>query len=229
MIRSLLALKAMAYEPTGGIVAAPTTSLPEEMGGIKNWDYRFTWIRDASLTLYALLSTGFEAEADAWRRWILRAAAGRPEEVQILYGIRGERQLPDFKADWLAGYGGSKPVHVGNAASSQFQLGIYGELMSAMHLARVHTGQSDDGDAWRLQREIMDYVEQNWHRPRQEPLGGPRAGPPLHPEQGDGLGGRRPVHPGRRAVRVGRAVRPLADAAGTRSVIRSTPTGSTSG
>jgi GH15 family glucan-1,4-alpha-glucosidase len=167
VIRSLLSLKALAYEPTGGIVAAPTTALPEEMGGIKNWDYRYTWIRDASLTLYALASAGYTAEVDAWRRWILRAAAGRPQEVQILYGIRGERHLPDFKPDWLGGYGGSRPVHVGNAASTQFQMDVYGQLMSAMHLARVHTGQADDGDAWRFQRELMDYVEQNWHRPDQ--------------------------------------------------------------
>ncbi len=163
-MRSLLALKAMTFEPTGGIVAAPTTSLPEDYGGVRNWDYRFCWIRDATLTLYALLSSGYDGEADAWRQWLLRAAAGTPEDLQIMYGIHGERRLDEFELKWLAGYGDSKPVRVGNGAHDQFQLDVYGELMAALHLARAN-GMAADEDGWHLQRALMRFVQDNWDRP----------------------------------------------------------------
>ncbi len=164
VMRSLLALKAMTFEPTGGIVAAPTTSLPEDYGGVRNWDYRYCWIRDATLTLYALLSSGYDGEADAWRQWLLRAAAGTPEDLQIMYGIHGERRLDEFELPWLSGYGDSKPVRVGNGAHDQFQLDVYGELMAALHLARAN-GMSADEDGWHLQRALMRFVEQNWDKP----------------------------------------------------------------
>jgi GH15 family glucan-1,4-alpha-glucosidase len=126
----------MTFAPTGGIVAAPSTSLPEEIGGVRNWDYRFCWLRDASLTLHALMIGGYTDEAGAFREWVLRACAGAPNDLQIMYGIRGERRLSEFELDWLPGYEGSRPVRVGNAASGQFQLDVYGELITCLYAGR---------------------------------------------------------------------------------------------
>jgi GH15 family glucan-1,4-alpha-glucosidase len=162
--RSLLTLKSLTYHPTGGIVAAATTSLPEEIGGVRNWDYRYCWLRDATLTLAALLNTGFEEEARAWREWLLRAIAGRPEDLQIMYGVAGERRLVEFTLDHLPGYESSTPVRVGNAAVNQLQLDVYGEVMDCLALARVGP-IGVDPVSWRLQRSLMDYLEGNWSQP----------------------------------------------------------------
>jgi GH15 family glucan-1,4-alpha-glucosidase len=162
--RSLITLKALTYSPTGGIVAAPTTSLPEALGGRRNWDYRYCWIRDATLTLYALLNAGYADEAAAWRRWLLRSAAGRPEEMQIMYGLAGERRLDELELPWLAGYEGSRPVRVGNAAQCQFQLDIYGELMDALHVARKYRIEPDP-DAWRVEKVLMGFIAERWGDP----------------------------------------------------------------
>jgi GH15 family glucan-1,4-alpha-glucosidase len=162
--RSLITLKALTFAPTGGIVAAPTTSLPEQLGGVRNWDYRYCWLRDATFTLYALMSAGYDAEAKAWREWLLRAAAGRPNDLQIMYGVLGERRLTEYEVPWLSGYQGARPVRVGNAASSQFQLDVYGEVMDALHQARQH-GMEIDGPAWDLQIAVMEYLEGAWQRP----------------------------------------------------------------
>ena len=161
VIRSLITLKALTYTPTGGIVAALTTSLPEQLGGERNWDYRFCWIRDATLTLLALMDAGYYSEAAAWRDWMLRAAAGSPEQVQIMYGVTGERLLGEWKVSWLPGYAGSSPVRIGNAAHSQLQLDVYGELMDAMHQARKG-GMGESVDSWRLQRALTDHVARIW-------------------------------------------------------------------
>jgi GH15 family glucan-1,4-alpha-glucosidase len=163
---SLMAVKALTYAPTGGIVAAPTTSLPELIGGGRNWDYRFCWLRDASFTLDALLSAGFAAEAAAWSDWLLRAIAGDAADLQTLYGTAGERTVPEFELDHLPGYEGSRPVRVGNAASRQFQLDVYGEVINALGRARVsRSGVRSGGlDAWSLQRKLLEFVSANWTR-----------------------------------------------------------------
>jgi GH15 family glucan-1,4-alpha-glucosidase len=162
--RSLITLKALTYSPTGGIAAAPTTSLPEEIGGVRNWDYRYCWIRDATLTLYSLLTSGYVEEAVAWRRWLLRSAAGRPEEMQIMYGLAGERRLPELELPWLRGYEESRPVRIGNGAQEQFQLDIYGELMDALHVARKYHIEPD-AEAWRVQTVLMKFLAEKWSEP----------------------------------------------------------------
>ncbi len=161
---SLAVLKALTYQPTGGIVAAPTTSLPEQLGGVRNWDYRFTWLRDATFTLFAMMNAGFIDEARAWRHWLLRAVAGDPANAQILYGVAGERRVMERELEWLPGYAGSAPVRVGNAAHEQFQLDVYGEVMDSLHQARLEGLPADD-HAWSLQRAIMDFLEGAWEQP----------------------------------------------------------------
>jgi GH15 family glucan-1,4-alpha-glucosidase len=162
--RSLMVLKALTYQPTGAIVAAPTTSLPEWPGSVRNWDYRYCWLRDATLTLYALMQGGYRHEARAWREWLLRAAAGDPSELQIMYGVAGERRLPEFEAPWLAGYEKSKPVHIGNAAHQQLQLDVYGELIEALYEAR-RFGIPPDRWAWAMEKALLDSLERKWREP----------------------------------------------------------------
>jgi GH15 family glucan-1,4-alpha-glucosidase len=161
---SLVVLKALTYAPTGGIVAAPTTSLPEKIGGERNWDYRHCWLRDATLTLLAFLNAGYLDEARAWRVWLLRAAAGDPAALQIMYGVAGERRLSELTLDWLPGYEGSKPVRIGNAASEQFQLDVYGEVLDALHQGRCHELEQSR-EAWALQRQLLRFLEHAWKEP----------------------------------------------------------------
>ena len=163
-IRSLITLKALTFSPTGGIVAAPTTSLPEDLGGVRNWDYRFCWLRDATFTLYSLMLGGYVEEATEWRDWLVRAVAGDPSSIQIMYGIRGERRLTETEADWLPGYEGSRPVRLGNAAAEQFQLETYGEVMDALHVARQQ-GMPVDDRAWSIQRTLAEFVSGHWMEP----------------------------------------------------------------
>jgi GH15 family glucan-1,4-alpha-glucosidase len=164
VVRSLITLKALTYRPSGGLLAAATTSLPERLGGVRNWDYRFCWLRDATFTLYALMLGGYTQEASDWREWLLRAVAGEPSQAQILYGVAGERLVPEWELGWLPGYAGSTPVRVGNAAASQFQLDVYGEVMDALHTAR-RLGLPPDENAWHVQRRMVEYVERAWGQP----------------------------------------------------------------
>ena len=161
---SLIVLKALTYEPTGGLIAAPTTSLPEKIGSVRNWDYRYCWVRDATLALYALLLGGYTSEAQAWRDWLLRAVAGDISQLRILYGLAGERRIPEFKVPWLPGYAGSAPVRVGNAASEQLQLDVYGEIVDCAYQAR-RAGIPRDDWAWRMQLKLLDFLESAWKLP----------------------------------------------------------------
>jgi GH15 family glucan-1,4-alpha-glucosidase len=166
VLSSLVLLKGLTYAPTGSIVAAATTSLPECPGGMRNWDYRFSWLRDASFTLQALMSSGFHDEARAWRDWLLRTVAGDPADLQVMYGVAGERRLPEWEVPWLEGFGGARPVRVGNAAVNQFQLDVYGEVMDCLHLARS-LGLGGHGHAWALERLFVGRVAEVWNEPDQ--------------------------------------------------------------
>jgi len=162
--RSLIVLKAMTYGPTGGIVAAPTTSLPEHIGGVRNWDYRYCWLRDATFALDALIENGYIEEARAWRRWLLRAVAGDPDDLQIMYGPAGERRLVEYEVPWLSGYENSRPVRIGNGASTQFQLDVYGEVMDVLYEARRHDLERDE-NSWALQGALLANLERRWREP----------------------------------------------------------------
>ncbi len=164
MLRSLLTLRALTYAPTGGIVAAATTSLPEQLGGIRNWDYRFCWLRDATLTLYALLSGGYTDSASAWSDWLMRAVAGSPDDLQIVYSLRGMRRIPEIELEWLAGYEGSKPVRIGNDANRQFQLDVYGEVIDLLFTSQ-RFGVEHTPDEWQLVKAIVGVVEARWREP----------------------------------------------------------------
>ncbi|MYS52969.1 glycoside hydrolase family 15 protein [Streptomyces sp. SID6013] len=164
VVRSLITLKALTYKPTGGIVAAPSTSLPEEPGGVRNWDYRFCWLRDSTLTLGALLSAGYLEEAEDWRDWLLRAVAGNPADLQIMYGVAGERRLPEFELPWLSGFAESTPVRVGNDAVNQLQLDVYGEVMDSLSLARL-AGMQPQPQMWELQCALMEFLATAWREP----------------------------------------------------------------
>ena len=166
VMRSLLTLKSLTYRPTGGIVAAPTMALPEYFGGVRYWDYRYCWLRDATLTLLALMDAGYYSEAEDWRNWLLRAAAGKADQVQIMYGLSGERLLREWDIPWLPGYENSKPVRVGNAAHGQMQIDVYGEVMDALHQARLgHLPES--ADVWELQKALAEHLEKVWRTPDQ--------------------------------------------------------------
>lgn len=164
VMRSLITLKALTYSPTGAIAAAATTSLPETIGGVRNWDYRYCWLRDATFTLYSLLLNGYTDEAFSWRGWLERAVAGDPTDIQIMYGISGERRLWEFELDWLSGYEGSRPVRISNEAHTQFQLDVFGEVMDALYVAR-REGIPPDPEVWGIQRAMMDFVSAHWSDP----------------------------------------------------------------
>ena len=164
VMRSLITLKALTYKPTGGIVAAPTTSLPEKLGGLRNWDYRFCWLRDATFTLLALMNSGYTEEASAWHNWLLRAVAGSPDNMQIMYGIMGQRRLLEWEAGWLPGYEGAQPVRVGNAAHAQLQLDVYGELIDAFHQSRMAKLELDEG-SWALECAVLGHLAEVWDQP----------------------------------------------------------------
>ena len=178
-LRSLLTLKALAHWTTGGIVAAGTTSLPEKLGGSRNWDYRYCWLRDATFTLLALIGAGFLDEARAWREWLLRAVAGSPEAVQTMYGVAGERRVDEYELSWLPGYQGAKPVRVGNAAVTQLQLDVYGEVLDAFYVAR-RAGLAPDEESWAFEQAVLSHLESIWRDPDEgiwEVRGGPGFSP----------------------------------------------------
>ena len=180
VMRSLITLKALTYAPTGGIVAAPTTSLPERIGGARNWDYRFCWLRDATLTLLALMNAGYYDEARAWRDWLLRAAAGSPRRFRSCTGSRGERRLTEWEVPWLPGYEDSQPVRIGNAAHDQLQLDVFGEVMDALHQAR-QGGSARTTPRWALQRDAARASGDDLARARRRHLGGARRAASISP------------------------------------------------
>ena len=204
--RSMITLKALTYMPTGGMVAAPTTSLPEHLGGERNWDYRFCWLRDATLVLLGAMNAGYYEEARAWREWLLRAVAGSPEQLQIMYGIAGERRLTEWTAPWLPGYENSAPVRIGNAAYSQLQLDVFGEIMDVHYQARRGGLSGDDFGVGRP-AEISRASGANLDRSGRGDLGGARRAAPLHLLQGHGLGGVRSVDQERGNFRLARTGR----------------------
>ncbi len=208
MRRSLLILKALTYAPTGGVVAAVTASLPEQLGGQRNWDYRLCWLRDATFTLYALMAAGYKDEARAWRQWVLRAAAGNPDKLQIMYGLGGERRLSEWEVDWLPGYENSRPVRVGNGAFQQFQLDVYGELLDSMYQSR-RIGVEPEQAAWNLEVNLLEFLEARLEGAGRGHLGSPWAAPPLHAFQGHGLGRLRPRRQVGREIRRGRLRRAM--------------------
>ena len=195
VMRSLITLKTLIYEPTGAIVAAATTSLPERLGGSRNWDYRYCWLRDATFGLDALIRAGYAEEAAAWRDWLLRVVAGDPAQLQIVYGPAGERRLTELQLDWLDGYEGSRPVRIGNAASSQVQLDVYGEVLDALQRARV-AGMPTNPSAWPLLLALVDHVEAHWQEPDQGIWEVRSGAAPLHPLQSHGVGLRRQGYSG---------------------------------